>query len=53
MKRLQLKPGSGRYSAGICGITSNYEAGHHHILTALAKGGFVEEMWKISDRGQE
>ena len=50
MKRLMSKSGSGTYSAGISGITSNYEASQRHILTAHAKGEFVEAMWNIVDR---
>ena len=50
MKWLKSKSGSGTYSAGISGITSNYEASHRHILTAHAKGEFVEAMWNMVDR---
>lgn len=53
MKWLKSKSGSGTYSAGICGITTNYEASQHHILTACAKGEFVEAMWNtISGQGE-
>ena len=47
MKWLKSKSGSGTYSAGISGITTNYEASQRHILAAHAKGEFVEEMWKM------
>lgn len=53
MKWLKSNSGSGTYSARICGITSNYEASQRHILTAHAKGEYVEEMWKMtSDRDE-
>ena len=53
MKWLKSNSGSGTYSAGICGITSNYEASQRHILTAHAKGEFVEAMWEMtSGRGE-
>ncbi|KAL2095547.1 hypothetical protein ACEWY4_007695 [Coilia grayii] len=48
MKWLKSNSGSGTYSAGICGITSNYEASQRHILTAHAKGEFVEAMWEMT-----
>ena len=38
MKWLKSISGSGIYSAGISGITSNYEASQRHILTVHAKG---------------
>ena len=50
MKWHKSKSGSGTYSALISGITSNYEASQHHILTAYAKGEFVEAMWNMVDR---
>ena len=42
MKWLKSKSGSGTYSAGISGNTSNYEASQRHILTAGVCGGNVE-----------
>ena len=50
MKWLTSKSVSGIHSAGISGITSNYEASQRHILTAHAKGEFVEAMWNMVDR---
>ena len=50
MKWLKSKSGSGTHYAGISGITSNYEASQRHILTARAKGEFVEAMWNMVDR---
>ena len=50
MNWLKSKSGSGTYSAGISAITSNYEANQRHILTAHAKGEFVEAMWNMVDR---
>ena len=50
MKWLKSKSGSGTYTAGISGITSNYEANQRHISTAYAKGEFVEAMWNMVDR---
>ena len=38
MKWLKSISGSGTYSAGISGITSNYEASQRHLLTVHAKG---------------
>ena len=38
MKWLKTISGSGTYSAGISGITSNYEASQRHLLTVHAKG---------------
>ena len=37
MKWLKSISGSGTYSAGISGITSNYEASQRHLLTVHAK----------------
>ncbi|KAJ8352967.1 hypothetical protein AAFF_G00130500 [Aldrovandia affinis] len=53
MRWLKSNSGSGTYSAGICGITSNYEASQHHILTAHAKGEFVEAMWNMTSGRDE
>ena len=53
MKWLKSNSGSGTHSAGIYGIISNYQATQRHILTAHAKGEFVEAMWRmISSRGE-
>ena len=38
MKWLKTISGSGTYSAGISGITSNYEASKRHLLTVHPKG---------------
>ena len=38
MKWLKSISGSGTCSAGISGITSNYEASQRHLLTVHAKG---------------
>ena len=38
MKWLKSISGSGTYSAGISGITNNFEASQGHILTVPAKG---------------
>ena len=38
MKWLKSISGSGTYSAGISGITSNNEASQRHLLTVHAKG---------------
>ena len=38
MKWLKSISGSGTYSAGISGITSNYKASQRPLLTAHAKG---------------
>ena len=50
MKWLNSKLGSGTYAAGISGITSNYDSNHRQIVTAHAKGEFVEAMWNMVDR---
>ena len=50
MTWLKSKSGSGTYSAGISGITSNYEASQRHISTAHVKGEFVEARWNMVDR---
>ena len=42
MKWLKSISGSGTYSAGISGITSNYEASQRHLLTVHAKGEMLE-----------
>ena len=38
MKWFKSISGYGTYSAGISGITSNYEASQRHLLTVHAKG---------------
>ena len=50
MNWLKSKSGSGTYSAGISGITSNYEESECHISTAHAKREFVEAMWNMVDQ---
>ena len=50
MKWLKSISGSGTYSAGISGITSNYESSQRHISNARAKGECVEAMWNMVDR---
>ena len=50
MKWLKSKSGSGTYYAGISGIARNYEASQRHILTAHARGEFVEAMWNMVAR---
>ena len=47
MKWLKSTSGSGTYSTGISGITSDVDASQRHILTAHAKGEFVEAMWNM------
>lgn len=42
-----------KLSIGICGIFSNYEGSQHHILTAHAKGEYVEDMWKMTSNQGE
>lgn len=47
MKWLKSTSGSGTYSTGIKRITTNVGASQRHILTAHAKGEFVEAMWNM------
>ena len=53
MKWLQSNSGSGTYSAGICGITSNYEVSQRYILASHTKWEFVKEMWKMASGPSE
>ena len=48
MKWLKSDSQSGTYSAGICGITSNYEASQGHILSAHTKGEYVKEATEVN-----
>ena len=49
MKWLKIKSSSGTYSVGISGMIISCGVSQLHILTAPAKGQFIETVWNMVD----